>query len=66
MKFSNGQWLVKEGYEVISPVQAFDFYQDGQSLSVFGTPRPIVDRTGQLDTPLLEVNFSSPMAQRRI
>jgi len=61
MKFSNGQWLIREGYQVISPVQAFDFYQDGQSLSVFGSPRPIVDRTGQLDTPLLEVNFSSPM-----
>lgn len=61
MKFSNGQWLTREGYQIISPVQAFDTYSDDQSLSVFGTPRPIVDRTGQLDTPLLEVKFTSPI-----
>ena len=61
MKFSNGQWLTKEGYQIISPVQAFDTYKDEKSLSVFGSPRPIVDRSGQLDTPLLEVKFTSPI-----
>ncbi|MCK0470180.1 alpha-xylosidase [Halalkalibacter sp. APA_J-10(15)] len=61
MKFSNGQWLTKEGYQLISPVELFDVDQHKDSVTLVGPPKPIVNRSGQLDTPLIEVNLSSPM-----
>lgn len=61
MKFSNGQWLTKEGYQLISPVELFDVDQYKDSVTLVGPPKPIVNRSGQLDTPLIEVNLSSPL-----
>jgi alpha-D-xyloside xylohydrolase len=61
MKFSDGQWLTRKGFQIISPVEVHDVETDEQSLTVFGPPRPIKDRSGELDTPLIEVRFSSPM-----
>lgn len=61
MKFSNGQWLTKEGYQIISPVEVFEVIKKKKSLSIIGPPKPITDRSGQLDTALIEVNFSSPI-----
>ncbi|UUZ93594.1 alpha-xylosidase [Paenibacillus sp. P25] len=61
MKFSDGQWLTRKGFQIISPVEVHDAVAGERSLTVFGPPRPIKDRSGELDTPLIEVKFSSPM-----
>lgn len=61
MKFSDGQWMTRKGYQIISPVEVHDAYTTDRSLTVFGPPKPIVDRSGELDTPLIEVKLSSPI-----
>ncbi|MFD0693971.1 alpha-xylosidase [Paenibacillus sp. GCM10027628] len=61
MKFSDGQWMTRKGYQIISPVQVHDVYTTDRSVTLFGPPRPIVDRSGELDTPLIEVKLSSPL-----
>jgi alpha-D-xyloside xylohydrolase len=60
MKFSDGNWMTRKGYEIISPVEVHSLEADHTSLSIVGPPRPIVDRYGELDTPLIEVRLSSP------
>lgn len=49
------------GYKLISPVELFDVDKHQDSITLVGPPKPIVDRSGQLDTPLIEVNLSSPL-----
>jgi alpha-D-xyloside xylohydrolase len=61
LKFSDGQWMTRKGYQIISPVEVHDVELDEQSLTVFGPPKPITSRSGELDTALIEVKFSSPM-----
>ncbi|MEI7025852.1 alpha-xylosidase [Paenibacillus sp. y28] len=61
MKISDGNWLIRQGLQVLAPVQAHDFEMDSRSVTVYASPRPIADRSGMLDTMLLTVRFSSPM-----
>ncbi|MEW9701330.1 alpha-xylosidase [Paenibacillus sp. SI8] len=61
MKFSNGQWMTRKGYQIISPVEVHDVTATNGSLTLFGPPKAIVDRSGELDTPLIEVKLSSPI-----
>ncbi|KKI92227.1 alpha-glucosidase [Bacillus sp. SA1-12] len=61
MKFSDGQWLTRKEYQLISAVEVHEVIQHHHSLTVLASPRQIVNRSGQLDTPLLEVNFSAPL-----
>lgn len=61
MKFSDGQWMTRKEYQIISPVEVHDVYTTDRSLTLFGPPKPIIDRAGELDTPLIEVKLSSPM-----
>ncbi|OXM87722.1 alpha-xylosidase [Paenibacillus rigui] len=61
MKFSDGQWLTRKGFQIISPVEVHDVEAQEKSLTIFAPPKPIHDRMGELDTPLIEVKFSSPL-----
>jgi alpha-D-xyloside xylohydrolase len=61
MKFSDGNWLIRKGFQVSNPVQAHDFDIRPNSITAYASPRPIQDRSGMLDTMLLTVKFSSPM-----
>ncbi|UJF32460.1 alpha-xylosidase [Paenibacillus hexagrammi] len=61
MKFSDGQWMTRKGYQIISPVEVHDAMATDRTLTLFGPPKPIVDRSGELDTPLIEVKLSSPI-----
>ncbi len=61
MKFSDGQWMTRKEYQIISPVEVHDTYTTDRSLTLFGPPKPIIDRSGELDTPLIEVKLSSPI-----
>lgn len=47
---------------MISPIEVHDAEADEETLTLFGPPRPIRDRSGELDTPLIEVRLSSPLA----
>lgn len=61
MKFSDGNWLIRKGFQIISPVEVHAVEAGSDSLTILGPPRPIVNRSGELDTPLIEVRLSSPM-----
>lgn len=59
MKFTDGLWLIREGFELIPGVHYFRSYQENGKLKVLVAPRDISHRAMQLDTPILTVEFSS-------
>lgn len=61
MKFTDGNWLIRDGYDVIGAVQAHDFDRQDGKLTAYASPRPILSRANMLDTPLLTVQFHSPL-----
>ncbi|QYR23246.1 alpha-xylosidase [Paenibacillus sp. sptzw28] len=61
MKFTDGNWLIRDGYNVLGAVQAHDFDQQDGKLTAYVSPRPIVTRSNMLDTMLLTVKFHSPL-----
>ncbi len=61
MKFTDGNWLIREGYNVLSATQAHDFDQEDGKVTAYVSPRPIVTRSNMLDTMLLTVKFHSPL-----
>jgi len=61
MKFSDGNWLVKEQYSIQSAFQLHDFYKQKGILTTYVSPRPILSRGNMLDTMLLTVQFHSPL-----
>ncbi|CAM3979993.1 alpha-xylosidase [Paenibacillus alkaliterrae] len=61
MKFTDGNWLIREEYNVLGAVQVHDFEQRNGRLTAYASPRPIVTRSNMLDTMLLTVHFHSPL-----
>lgn len=61
MKFSDGYWMTKEGYEVLSPYEIHDVQVRGDSITVFATHRHLENRGNTLNEPLMTMEFSSPM-----
>ena len=61
MKFTDGNWLIKEQYHIQSAVQLHDFYEKAGTLTTYVAPRPILSRGNMLDTMLLTVQFHSPL-----
>ena len=61
MKFTDGNWLIRDGYHVLGALQAHDFDQQDGKLTAYVSPRPIVTRANMLDTMLLTVKFHSPI-----
>lgn len=61
MKFTDGNWLIREGYDVLGAVQVHDFEQQDGKLIAYASPRPILTRSNMLDTMLLTVQFHSPL-----
>src|SRR5690606_11023935 len=60
MKFTDGNWMIREQYEVISAVEPYDHYVEDHKLTVNVSPKPIVIRSNILNTPMLRVIFHSP------
>ncbi|WP_413376052.1 alpha-xylosidase [Alkalihalobacillus sp. 1P02AB] len=60
MKFTDGNWLIREGFELITPVQLFKATYDETTLSALVAPQDLTNRGAQLDLPLLTVEYSSP------
>ncbi|MEK4356626.1 alpha-xylosidase [Paenibacillus sp. FSL M7-1455] len=61
MKFSDGNWLTLPGFEIMSPVQAYNPKTNEKTISVYASPRDLTPRWAMLDVPMLTVNLSSPM-----
>jgi len=59
MKFSDGFWLNKKGYDVNFVAQAYEVLEDSNSLTVLATATHIHHRGQTLGGPLLEIKFTS-------
>ncbi|MCR8659504.1 alpha-xylosidase [Paenibacillus endoradicis] len=61
MKFTNGNWLIHEQFNVQGAVQAHEFYEKDGILTAYAAPRPLINRASMLDTMLLTIQFHSPL-----
>src|SRR5262245_20772078 len=62
MKFTNGYWQKRKGLRVLHPVQLHSASAGEDSLTVLAATRPITRRDDTLDSALITVRCSSPMA----
>lgn len=62
MKFTDGNWLMREGVRAYYPAQAYDVEASPDALTVYAPTHPIRHRGDTLAGPLLTIQFSSPMA----
>ncbi|MEC6748213.1 alpha-xylosidase [Marinilactibacillus sp. XAAS-LB27] len=60
MKFLDGGWLVKEGYEVEYPAHVYATRKTDKQLTVYAPFRHIADKGGTLDGGMMTVELSSP------
>ena len=60
MKFLDGGWLVKEGYEVDYPVHVYATRETEKELTLFAPFRYIGDKGATLDGGMMTVELSSP------
>lgn len=62
VKFTDGNWLVKEGYKISSPMVLHDFIVGEDFLELHVPARYINHRGDTLQGPLFTIRLSSPMA----
>ncbi|MDD3225690.1 MAG: alpha-xylosidase [Clostridium sp.] len=61
MKFTNGNWLIKEGYKIINPKVVYETNVKENEVTVYA-PCNIADNRGQtLDGGMITIKFSSPV-----
>lgn len=60
MKFSDGYWMVREGFDVRHPRQARDVQASDHQLSVLASTRIIATRGDTLNTSTATITLSSP------
>ncbi len=60
MKFTDGNWLIREGYSVSGAVQAYDFAVKGDMLTAYASTAPIPGRGATINAQLITVQFHSP------
>lgn len=61
MKFTDGNWLIREEYSLLSAVQAYDFWKKENKLTAFASGAPIRGRADTINGALLTVQFHSPL-----
>ena len=61
MKFSDGFWLNKPGYEVNYATQMYEITADDKSVKVLATNQWIANRGMTLGGPVLEITFTSTL-----
>ncbi|MDE5564350.1 MAG: alpha-xylosidase, partial [Oscillospiraceae bacterium] len=59
MKFSDGLWLNKKGYQVYYASQAYEVSHTDNSVSVFATTNPIYNRAMTLGGVTLEITYTA-------
>jgi alpha-D-xyloside xylohydrolase len=62
MKFTKGYWQNREGVTALHPVALHSATATAESLTVLASTRPLTGRADTLDTALVTVTCSSPMA----
>jgi alpha-D-xyloside xylohydrolase len=62
MKFTDGNWLVKEGFKLHSPSEVHSVEQGEGSLTILAPCRHIRHRGDTLEGPVLSIGLSTPMA----
>ena len=61
MKFTDGNWLMRQGVRVQYAAQAHEVETGPETLTIYAPTKPIRHRGDTLDGALLTVRFSSPM-----
>jgi len=61
MKFTDGYWMTREGYQLLSPYEVHDVRRGKDSITVYATHRALEHRGNTLNEPLMTMEFSSPM-----
>lgn len=61
MKFTDGNWLIREGYTIAGAVQAYDFVTNNNTLTASASTTPLRGRADMINTTLLTVKFHSPL-----
>jgi alpha-D-xyloside xylohydrolase len=61
MKFSDGYWMTREGYQLLSPYEIHDVKIGLDSIKVYATHRHLENRGNTLNEPLMTLEFSSPL-----
>ncbi|MFD1177685.1 alpha-xylosidase [Paenibacillus puldeungensis] len=61
MKFTDGNWLIRDGFTLSPAVQAYDFTVENNTLIASASTTPIRGRGDMINTTLLTVQFHSPL-----
>ncbi|WP_145948876.1 alpha-xylosidase [Paenibacillus sp. Y412MC10] len=61
MKFTDGYWMIREGYNVQNPADIRDITHTNDSMTVFAATKIIATKGDTLNGTLLKADFSSPM-----
>jgi alpha-D-xyloside xylohydrolase len=61
MKFTDGNWMMRQGVRAFYPAEAYDIRTTEETLTVYAPTRLIRHRGDTLDGPLLTARFSSPL-----
>ncbi|MDP4097610.1 alpha-xylosidase [Paenibacillus sp. P96] len=61
MKFTDGYWMVRKGYEIQNPADVRDIVTDGSSMTVYAATKRIERKGDTLNGMLLKATYSSPM-----
>ncbi len=63
MKFSDGQWLIREGITVKYPFQVYEWEKDKDSLTIQAPFQRIENRANTVDTGAMTLRFFSPLPE---
>jgi alpha-D-xyloside xylohydrolase len=61
VKFTDGYWHIRAGYNVLYPIEIRDHEIDGGSVTVYASTKKINHPGDTLNTALITAKFSSPM-----
>jgi len=62
MKFTDGNWMMRQGVRASYPAEAYEIASDSESLTVLAPTKNVRHRGDTLDGPLLTIRLSSPLA----
>lgn len=60
MKFTDGNWMIREGFTVSGAVQAYDVEVKDHTLTAYASTTPIYNRGMMINTQLITVRLHSP------
>ncbi|WP_079710815.1 alpha-xylosidase [Paraliobacillus ryukyuensis] len=61
MKFTDGNWLVREGYDIHFPKIVHEVVAEDESITLYAPCKYITHRGDTLDGPLLTIKVTAPM-----